>query len=81
MALVFSDRVREGEAGMREDKEAVGGMREAREIFREGEAAVRSSSTSPGCFNLHELRFSSLSTWSFKNRYLYFGELRMAFTM
>lgn len=81
---------RDGEAGgMREDREVVDGMRDAREMLREededeeeeGVLDESSSATSPGCFRRHRLRFSSLSTWSFKNRYLYLGELRMAFTM
>lgn len=65
-------REREGEAGMREESEAEGGMRDAREICKgalaeEEEAAwldeeEESSSVSPGCFSLHKLRFSSLST-------------------
>lgn len=79
---------RVGEAGgMREEREAVAGMRDAREMLREEaedeeEGVLGSSSgTSPGCLRRHRLRFSSFNTWSFKNKYLYLGELRIAFTI
>lgn len=64
-SVTWLSRESAGEAGMREESEADGGMREARDMLREFDKELEedgllgSSSVSPGCFSLHRLRFSS----------------------
>lgn len=72
--------------GMREEREDVGGSKEARERDRGRHGllagfALSESSLSPGCLRRHRLLFSSFRTCSFRNKYLYLGELRIAFTI